>query len=78
MSKLTDTLRSEARWRPTIWGDARPLLIEAANEIDRLRAFYDAWRLTSKSGSALTMSTAAIRFSEAVRAIEAADKDAMA
>lgn len=42
MSELTDTLRSEARYRPTIWGDGRPLLIEAANEIDRLREFYDA------------------------------------
>jgi hypothetical protein len=37
MSDLVSTLRDEARFRPTIWGDARPLLIAAADEIERLR-----------------------------------------
>lgn len=36
MDEIVDTLRSEARFRPTIWGDSRPLLIAAAAEIERL------------------------------------------
>jgi hypothetical protein len=39
MTKETvKTLKNEARYRPTIWGDARPLLLEAAKEIEELTA----------------------------------------
>jgi hypothetical protein len=37
MDEIVSTLRSEARYRPTIWGDARPLLIEAAAKIEQLK-----------------------------------------
>lgn len=41
MDEIVATLRSEARFRPTIWGDARPLLIAAADEIERLHRALD-------------------------------------
>lgn len=86
MSELTDTLRSEARYRPTIWGDARPLLIEAANALDRLREFYDAytalessynsftgWSDHSSHGTAAGFAAAQARLTAAKDTIEASD-----
>jgi len=42
LEELATTLRGEARFRPTIWGDARPLLIEAAKAVDALIALRQA------------------------------------
>jgi len=35
--EIVKTLRDEARFRPTIWGDARPLLMAAADEIEQMQ-----------------------------------------
>lgn len=40
--EIVSTLRSEVRWRPTIWGDARPLLVEAADRIEILTSALSA------------------------------------
>lgn len=37
-TEIVNTLRGEAKYRPTMWGDARPLLICAADEIERQAA----------------------------------------
>ncbi len=42
LDELALALRDEARFRPTIWGDARPLLIEAAKAVERLIALVAA------------------------------------
>ncbi len=40
-AEIIDALRSEARFRPTVWGDTRQLLLIAADEIEQLRSAMD-------------------------------------
>lgn len=42
MNDVVKALLDEARFRPTIWGEARPLLVVAAHEIERKQKALEA------------------------------------
>ena len=44
VDEVIKTLRNEAQYRPTIWGDARPLLKEASEIIDEMKTELAEWR----------------------------------
>lgn len=67
MADVVDDLRHGAE------AECKCFRCRAADEIARLREFYEAWKVTSKSGSALDMAAASLRFSEALKTIESAD-----